>query len=99
MILPNGYRTESTFDMDFTIADVFGESAIRDTFNRAFTEWKDNYKYLTELVIILNLKIWEWYKKDNAIAIVYDELWRKADAYAYENLNGDEFAWFYKITN
>ena len=59
METPNGYKFVSTFPSDFTIADKFGESAIRDTFNRAFNEWKSNYVYLTELVISLNWKIWE----------------------------------------
>ena len=51
-------RTSSTFWMDFSIADRFGLNAIQDTFNRAFGEWKSNYKMLTELVGVLNHKIW-----------------------------------------
>lgn len=50
----NGYKMISTFPLDFTIADKFGEDAIRDTFNRAFRECKSNYVYLTELVVSLN---------------------------------------------
>lgn len=50
----NGYELQTTFWDDFTIADLFGLSAIRNTFNRAFEEWKDNYKYLTELILVLN---------------------------------------------
>lgn len=44
--------------MDFTIADMCGRRAIHDTFKRAFEEWKDNYEYLTELVMVLNWKVW-----------------------------------------
>ena len=44
----------TTFYMDFTIADHFGIEAIKDTFNRAFEEWKTDYKYLTFLVLNLN---------------------------------------------
>ena len=32
----NGYTVQTTFWEDFTIADLFGLSAIRDTYNRAF---------------------------------------------------------------
>lgn len=42
-----GYTPITTFWDDFTIAEAFGENAVRDTFNRAFEEWKGNYKYLT----------------------------------------------------
>ena len=56
-MLENGYELQTTFWNDFSIADRFGLSAIQDTFNRAFKEWKENYKYLTELVLVLNHKI------------------------------------------
>lgn len=46
----NGYELQTTFWEDFSIADRFGLSAIQDTFKRAFEEWKNNYKYLTELI-------------------------------------------------
>ena len=56
----NGYTTITTFWQDFSIADKFGIDAIKDTFNRAFNEWKGNYQYLTELVLVLNWKVWEY---------------------------------------
>ena len=49
-------RLESTFRDDFTIADRFGISGIKDTYKRAFKHWKDDLQYLTELVIVLNWK-------------------------------------------
>ena len=51
------YECITTFWEDFSIADAFGIEAIKDTFKRAFEEWKTNYKYLTELVIVLNIKL------------------------------------------
>lgn len=99
MTLPNGYEMESTFWMDFNIADAFGLEAIEDTFNRAFNEWKNNYIYLTELVIVLNHKIWQHYESNDAYAELYNELWEKADLYACENLKGEELIHFYSITD
>ena len=55
----NGYNVQTTFWEDFSAADIFRLSAIQDTFNRAFKEWKGNCKYLTELVLVLNHKIWQ----------------------------------------
>ena len=54
----NGYKTITSFWSDFSIADHFGEKGIKDTFQKVFEEWKGNYKYLTELVLVLNHKIW-----------------------------------------
>ena len=90
-----GYKPITTFWEDFTIAEAFGVSAIRDTFNRAFAEWKTNYKYLTELVMVLNHKIWMWYGKDDTVARVYNELWKIADEYGYNNLTGEEANYFF----
>lgn len=71
------YEPKTTFWKDFSIADKFGIDAIKDTYKRAFEEWKENYIYLTELVMVLNHKIWEWYGKNEAIAQVYNDLWEK----------------------
>ena len=40
-----GFST--TFFMDFSIADRFGDDAIKDTFQRAFKEWKRDYLHLS----------------------------------------------------
>lgn len=94
-----GYHPISTFYEDFSIADHFGVPSIRDTFNRAFENWKTDYKMLTELVMVLNWKIFRWYKSNDKLAMVYNELWEKADAYAIENLKGEELSYFYRTTD
>lgn len=93
-------RVDTTFWMDFSIADRFGKSAVKDTYKTAFESWKDNYKYLTELVMVLNHKIWEHYEAgNNSFAELYDSLWRKADLYAMENLKGEELRFFCTVTD
>lgn len=99
MITEFGYETKTTFWMDFSIADRFGVDAIKDTFERAFNEWKDNYVYLTELVMVLNWKIWDWYERDNDVAMVYNTLWEFADNYAVNNLKDEELSYFYNTTD
>jgi len=94
-----GYKPMTTFWMDFTIADKFGINAIKDTFQRAFEGWKYDVKYLTELVMVLNHKIWYWYKKDEAKAKVYDELWREADVWCSENLTGEDADYYFQTTD
>ena len=99
MCLENGYEMVSTFPMDFSIADKFGLDAVRDTFKRAFDEWKDNYIYLTELVITLNWKIFEHYQTNSLLASLYNDLWEEADSYACENLKDEELLHFYRVTD
>lgn len=89
-----GYKPQTTFWNDFSIADRFSAAAVEDTFNRAFKEWKGNYIYLTELVMVLNHKIWQYCDLNEKLALMYDKLWRKALNYGYDNLKGDELTYF-----
>ena len=91
-----GFTT--TFWQDFTIAEMFGEEAVQDTFDRAFAEWRDNYLYLTDLVVVLNHKIWQHYNAGRErLARLYDKLWREADSYGYNHLKGKELEYFWKV--
>lgn len=99
-----GYKPFTTFWEDFSIADNYGLQAIQDTFNRAFEEWKGNYKYLTELVLVLNHKIFYHYveygtEKQNEVASLYNKLWSKANDYALDNLEGEQAYYFYRLTD
>ena len=93
-------KFQTTFWQDFTIADKFGETAVQDTFNRVFGEWKTNYIQLTELVIVLNWKIWQHHDNHNdGLSKLYDKLWKQADQYACDNLKGKEAEYFYQTTD
>lgn len=94
-----GYKPITTFFEDFSIAEGFGISAIKDTYKRAMEEWSKDYKYLTELVMVLNWKIWDYYGKNDEYADLYERLWGEADQYAAENLEGDGLAYFYRTTD
>lgn len=89
----------TTFWMDFSIADRFGAPAVQDTFNRAFEEWKGDYRYLTDLVMVLNHKLWAWYGKNDALARLYDRLYWQAADYAIDNLKGDELRYYLEVTD
>lgn len=95
-----GYECKTTFWMDFSIADRFGESAIRDTYKRAMKAWKTNVEYLTELVMVLNHKIWQHYESGHKrYAAIYNELWEKCAEYAESNLTGDDLAYYFQVTD
>ena len=73
-----GYEPLTTFYTDFSLAEMFdGVEGIKDTYKRAFEGWKHDYKYLTELYMVLNWKIWEHYETNREFAVLYDKLWRK----------------------
>ena len=92
-----GYKPITTFYEDFSIADRFGRSAILDTYKRAMSEWKHDYKYLTELVMALNWKIWEHYDTGNeAYTALYNDLWSRAEEYASTHLEGEELNYYYR---
>lgn len=91
-----GYKPLTTFWSDFSTAEQFGIEAVKGTFKRAFEEWKGDYKFLTELVMVLNHKIWQWYEKNDELARVYNALWEEADNYGCENLKGGELDYFYE---
>lgn len=95
----NGYKTITTFYMDFSFCDMIVNKteaifAIKDTYKRAFKEWRNNVEYITEFVMVLNHKIWEWYDKDAEFAKIYNDLWEDADAWCMDNLKGDELHYY-----
>ena len=94
-----GYKPITTFYTDFSIADKFGVEAIKDTYKRVFQEWKYDYKYITELAMVLNWKLWRWYGKNNELSMLYDSLWKEIDGWCIDNLKGKELEYYYKTTD
>ena len=91
------YEFKTTFWMDFTIADKFGIEAVKDTFKRAFSEWKTNYIYLTELTLVINWKCWQHYENNNIeISKLYSEYYYQLREYGLDNLKGKELEYFIK---
>lgn len=94
-----GYKLMTTFWNDFIIAEQFGVNAIKETYKRAFTEWKDNYKYLTELVMVLNWRSWICWKHNDEYMELYSDLYYEADEYACTNLKGEELNYYFITTD
>lgn len=94
-----GYQPITTFYMNFSIADKFGINAIKDTYQRAFKEWNHDYKYMTELAMVLNWKIWRWSRFNHDYAEIYDTLWRECDGWCIDNLKEEELEYYYKTTD
>ena len=94
------YKPQTTFYEDFSIADVFGTSAIKDTYKRGLETCKTlGYIYLTEFVMALNWKIWEHYQHNDKVARVYNDLWMDACEIATTTLQGEELSYYYRTTD
>lgn len=114
-----GYTMFTTFWDDFAIAERMGIIvqngqyvrtdvnrgivAIEDTFNRAFKEWKTNYKYLTELVMVLSWKSSRFSSPPVAdieeYSALYAKLFTQARNWALDNLKDEAFAYFWETTD
>lgn len=90
-----GYEPKTTFWDDFSIADRFGTSAVKDTYKRAFSDWKSNKEYITELVLVLNWKIWYYNDTGNMqLAELYNDLWEQTHNWCLKNLKGDDLSYY-----
>ena len=97
-LLPDGVE-RTTFWQDFQIANHWGKKAVRDTFERAFVEWRNDVRYLIELTFALNNMCWAFHGKDDEMCHLYAELYEKANGWAYDNLAGDDLTAYYEATD
>lgn len=88
------YQFESTFWEEFSSTDEYGSDEVQKHYQVVFEQWKDNLKYLTELVLVLNLKTFIWFGVDDNLGMTYDELWKKTDQYAMDTLKGDDLHYY-----
>ena len=96
------YRSKTTFWDDFSIADQFEDvepGAVERTYRSAMHHWSSDCEYLTELVMVLNHKMWQWYEHDDELADIYNRLWVEAVDYAMTHLKGDELKYYYRVTD
>lgn len=112
------YTPKYTFYHDFAIAEfcevyMKEKNAIRKTYNEVINAWGKNIKALTEIIMVLNHKLWAFYQKvdshylgvDDAKAMefsrLYDTLWKEAQEVLYKNFEGNDEAmsYYYDITD
>ena len=97
-----GYTEQTTFMNDFAIAEQFGIEAVKDTFKRAFDEWKDDIKYLAELCLVTNTLCWHFYSKGNEkLSGLYADYYHQCMDYAYTdgNFNEEDTQYFFRTTD
>ena len=92
-----GYKSKTTFWSDFSIAECYGFESVKDTYNRAKEEWKDNIEYMTELALILNHKSWQHAQTNENLSKVYVQLWEEVDSFIFEYFKDNEEAINYYV--
>ena len=91
------YKFETTFWEEFSISDQYGPDRVVEHYNLVFDQWKDNLKYLTELVLVLNWKIYQWYQVDDTLGMTYDDLWKRTDSFAMDTLRGEDLHYYLSV--
>lgn len=90
-MIPEGYKMNYTWFMDFKIANAFGENSVKDTYNRAFKEWKDNAVAMKELTFCLNIMSWEFHYSGNENMMkLYANLYQECYDKCLDHFKGDE---------
>lgn len=81
------YKYLTTFYNDFTAAEAIGRDAIKQLAAGIFKEQKHHVMLLTELVMVLNHKCWDWYYAQNdELSNLYSDLYYKYNDKALEFL-------------
>lgn len=77
-----GYKQQTTFYNDLSIAEfcekyMQDRNAIQHTINNCIKSWLSDIKYITELALCLNWKVWRWYESDIRLAKLYQDAYDK----------------------
>lgn len=94
-----GYVPKTTFYTDFSIADQYGVNAIKDTYERAFNEWKEDTEFVTELAMVLNWKCWRWHEHNDEYSKLYTELYDKTNEWCLDNLKCSDLTYYIQTTD
>lgn len=94
-----GYKRQTTFFSDLSIAEVYGVASLKDTYNKIIKSWLGDVVYFTEFVMCLNWKIHQHFDRNQTLAEVYNELFVKANKMAYDTYTGDELSYYIRTTD
>lgn len=73
---------------------------ISEKYKELFEDAKNDYKKLTELVIVLNTLCWKYHNTGHhKLSQLYAELYHETHDFACKTLKGKEFEYYYNITD
>lgn len=97
-MVPDDYKFEYTWWSDFTIADAFGPKAVKDTYARAFSCWKDNRVAMQELTLVLNWRCWKHNDEGHdELSRLYCDLYEQCYSKCLNHFKGDELTAYWEF--
>ena len=96
-----GYEPKTTFWSDFTIAERFGLSGVKDTYDRSIKSWKEDIVYMTELSMVLNHKGWIYHEANEELSKYYFNLYNEIDNLIFQLFEdgSDEIHYYIQTTD
>lgn len=103
----NGYKPQTNYWDLFSVAEAFGPKEIINVLYECFDDLglaseRPDIKKLTELVMVLNHKIWSHYRDkepadslNNLMSRMYNKLWQDLDSWANENIKNESDRMYY----
>jgi hypothetical protein len=95
------WRPTTLYWQRFSIGEKYGVDEVEEVYNDIFNAAKNDYKLLTELVMILNHKTWQHCEEliDSKFCKTYEDLYYKTRKYALDSLKNDELKYFLDVTD
>ena len=95
------YRSQTDLYDEYSIAETQNAKSVQTLFRDTFELAKGDYKYLTELVMVLSHKMWYWYEINPSGSMVsaYSKCFEKAHNWALTHLNSDEIRYYKEVTD
>ena len=95
------WRPTQNYWQRFSITEKIGLDEVGAEFKTIFNDAKSDYKRLTELVMVLNHKSWQYCESvsDSMLCRLYTTLFKKAYNYAVKNLEGVALRYFLDVTD
>ena len=101
--LGSPYVPFTTYASDFILAEIEGTAGVIETAKKAWKYWKTDYKWATEIIMVINFLAWYHYEEDVNIPLssLYSELYYKYMDLFYEQFEGDSEAtdYFFEMTD
>lgn len=95
-----GYKPLTTYWSEFSIAEKDEPEKVIELYHEKIKETTGDYKALTELVLVLNQKLWESFENNNnSRARLYQKLWNRAVTHAFDTLEGEELDYYIQTTD
>lgn len=90
---PIGYKQITTYGIELSIADEYGLEETKKALEEIISKAKEDYKTLTELVLILSFKTIQHQDKKDYLDFYMDK-YVELSKYAFDTLKGEELKYF-----